>query len=125
MKKILFVALMTLVMGVFAGCKSGINGSDWYRTHQLNIDYNKCTVNGTKYDNTVEKCWAWTATSRTAGRKAEVTQYLWCTEFVLVATCETFLYECYQASVVTEYAYIEHPSSKDPDACEANNNDLY
>lgn len=125
MKKFLFVAFMTLVMGMFVGCKSGISSSDWYRNHELKIDYDKCTVNGVKYDNTTEKCWAWTATSTTAGRKAEVTHYLWCTEFELVATCETFLYESYKASVVTEYAYIEHPASKGPDACEANNGNLY
>jgi len=121
MKKFLYVALMALVMGMFVGCKSAIGGSDYYRDHDLKIDYNNCTVNGTKYDNTTEKCWVWTLTQKKSGAEAKVDHYLWGTQFALVAACETVMYESYKASIVASYAFIEAPAYKNEKDCDNNN----
>lgn len=121
MKKFMYVAIMALMV-VFAGCKSGYNGSDYYRDHEVVIDYNKCTVNGTKYDNTTECCWIWTLTEKTNGTKIELAYYVWATEFELVASCEMEMYECSRSGRVAEYAYIKATAEKTEEACEAANN---
>lgn len=123
MKKFLYVALLAIVTFAFSACKSGINGSDYYSDgRQVKIDYEKCTVNGVKYDDTKDKCWMWTLTEKTGGAKVELNYYVWCTEFELVASCENEMYECSRSGRIASYAYIEATSRKTADACEQGNN---
>jgi hypothetical protein len=123
MKKFLYVALMAIVTFAFSACKSNFNGSDYYTDgRQVVVDYNKCTVNGVKYDNTTEKCWMWTLKEKTGGAAISLDYYVWCTEFVLAVTCETEMYECSRSGRIAEYAYIQAPSYKSADACEQANN---
>jgi len=122
MKKFMYVAIMALMV-VFAGCKSGYNGSDYYIDgRQVVIDYEKGTVNGVKYDDTNECCWMWTLTEKTGGVKVEAFYYVWGTEFEIVAVCETHMYECSRSGRVAEYAYIKATAEKTEDECEAANN---
>lgn len=118
MKKFIYVAIMALVMGMFAGCKSGINGSEYYSAGKtLDINEEKGTVNGYKYDNTVEKCWMWTLKEVTNGTTLTFDYYVWCTEFFLVAECESEMYECSRTGIVASYAYIETPARKTENDC--------
>lgn len=125
MKKFFFVAIMALTLGMFSGCNGSFNTSeDYISGKELKIDYDKCTVNGVKYDNTVEKCWAWTMTTKTNGAKMEFTYYLWGTKFELMAVCETAMYEASRSGIIASYAFVEAAKSKQSaEACEnANNN---
>lgn len=123
MKKFIYVAIMALVMGMFAGCKSGINGSDYYAGGRtLDINPEKSTVNGYKYDNVKEKCWMWTLTEKTQGTTLTFDYYVWCTEFELVASCETEMYECSRSGREASYAYIQTPARDTEEKCERGNN---
>ena len=122
MKKFIYVAIMALVMGMFAGCKSGINGSDYYAGGKtVDINYEKSTVNGYKYDNTTAKCWMWTMKETTQGTTITHDYYVWCTEFELVAACEEEMYACSRTGIVASYAYIQTPARNTEEACERGN----
>ena len=123
MKKFIYVAIMAVVMGMFVGCKSNANGSDYYQDGKVVVvDEAKGTVNGVKYDNTTEKCWMWTLTEKAQGTEIKLDYYVWATEFQLVASCEMEMFECSRSGRVASYAYIQWPSLKTADACENANN---
>ena len=119
MKKFFYLAVIALAT-VFASC-AGEGSSDYYKNHKLNIDWDKCEVNGHKYDNETEKCWKVTTTATVMGVTATADSYAWSTEFVLVAAEETAM-----ASTVvgkSKYSYVEAPAYKDSDSCLANNDE--
>lgn len=123
MKKFIYVAILA-VMVVFAGCKSGANGSDYYKGgNKVLIDAETGKVNGVKYDNTEPKCWMWTLTEKSQGTTITFDYYVWATEFELVASCETVLYETARNGGTASYAYIHIPGRKTEYDCDlANNN---
>ena len=123
MKKFIYIAILA-VMVVFAGCKSGANGSDYYKGgNKVLIDQENGKVNGVKYDNTTKKCWMWTLTEKSQGTTVTFEYYVWATEFELVASCEWEMYEAAHSGAVASYVYIEAPSKKTEGDCElANNN---
>ena len=125
MKKFLYLAIMALTVGFFASCSAGANGSDYYKDgKEPQIDYNNATVNGKKYDNQKEKCWCWTMKATVLGVTSSEEEYLWGTEFDLVAACETAMYAFAQTNTVinakASYTYINAPYY-DSESCLENN----
>lgn len=118
MKKFIYVAVMALVTVAFTACKSGYNGSEYYKDgKEVVVDYDKCTINGVKYDDQTEKCWMWTLKEKSSGTTLSFDYYVWCTQFELVLTCEHEMYACSKSGRVAEYAFIESPSHKDANSC--------
>lgn len=122
MKKFLYLAIMALTVGFFASCKSGANGSDYYKDgKEPQIDYDKATVNGKKYDNQNAKCWCWTMKVTVAGVTSSTEEYLWGTQFDLVVACETAMYAYAQANVLVNakasYTYVQEPLYTDSESC--------
>ena len=117
MKKFFYLAVIALAT-VFASC-AGEGTSDYYKNHKLNIDWDKCEVNGHKYDNEKEQCWKVESKSTVLGATVTTETYEWETEFVLVASWETAM-----AGVAgvgkSSYSYIA-TTDKDSDACLAHN----
>lgn len=124
MKKFLYVAVMAVVTLAFTACKSNLGTSaDYAEGKTVVINEEKGTVNGVKYDNTKEMCWAWTINEKTNGAEVKLTYYVWATEFHLVATCEMEMYECSRSGRIASYAYIQAPKSlQSESACENANN---
>ena len=126
MKKFLYLAIMALTVGFFASCSAGSNGSDYYKDgKEPQIDFNNATVNGKKYDNQKEKCWCWTMKQTVMGITTSSEEYLWGTEFDLVAACETAMYAYAQANTVinakASYTYIHAALYLDSEECLENN----
>lgn len=126
MKKFLYLAIMALTVGFFASCSAGANGSDYYKDgKEPQIDFNNATVNGKKYDNQKEKCWCWTMKQTVMGITTSSEEYLWGTEFDLVAACETAMYAYAQANTVinakASYTYIHAALYLDSEECLENN----
>ena len=123
MKKLLYVAIMALTVGLMASCAGKSGGSDYYKGGKTpDIDVNKSTVNGVKYDNETEKCWKYTIKTTTLGITVSSDTYEWATEFVMVAANEEAMYLVAQSGVSkASYSYVEAPSYKDSEACLENN----
>ena len=123
MKKFFYLAVVALAT-VFASC-SGNGSSDYYKNgKEPEIDFDKATVNGVKYDNETEKCWVYTIETTTLGIKASADTYTWGTEFALVASNEEAMYLVAKAGVSkAKYSYREAPAYKNSDDCLANNDD--
>ncbi len=123
MKKLLYVAMMALTVGLMASCAGKSGGSDYYKDGKTpDINVNESTVNGVKYDNTNEKCWKYTVNTTTMGITVGVDEYTWGTEFVMIAACEEAMYLVAQSGVSkATYSYVEAPAYKDSEACLANN----
>ena len=123
MKKLFYVAAVALTM-IFASC-SGSGSSDYYKNgKEPEIDFEKATVNGVKYDDETEKCWVYTIETVTLGIKASADTYTWGTEFSLVAANEEAMYAWAKAGVgKAKYSYREAPAYKTSDECLANNDD--
>lgn len=124
MKKLLYVAMMALTVGLMASCAGKSGGSDYYKNGKTpDIDVNKSTVNSVKYDNETEKCWKYTIKTTTLGITVSSDTYEWATEFVMVAANEEAMYLVAQSGVSkASYTYVEAPAYKDSEAC-LNNND--
>lgn len=125
MKKFLYLAIMALTVGFFASCSAGGNSSDYYKNgKEPQIDYDKATVNGKKYDNETWKCWCWTMTTTVLGETTSAEEYLWGTEFDLVAVCEAEMYAFSLANKILDakasYTYIQTPD-QDPEECHKHN----
>lgn len=121
MKKFLYLAIMALTVGFFASCSAGSNSSDYYKNGKKpQIDYDKATVNGKKYDNKTWKCWCWTKTATDRDQTISTKNYLWGTEFDLVAFCEAEMYAFSLANKILDakasYTYIQ-TSDQDSEAC--------
>jgi len=106
----------------FFGC------SDYYKDgREPQIDYDKATVNGKKYDNQKEKCWCWTMKQTDMGVTTSTEEYRWETEFELVAACETAMYTFAQVyadlNAKASYTYINAPYYDSEECLE--NNDKY
>jgi len=123
MKKLLYVAIMALTVGLMASCAGKSGSSDYYKNGKTpDINVNENTVNGVKYDNTNEKCWKFTINTTTMGITVGADEYTWATEFVMVAACEESMYLIAQSGVSkASYSYVEAPSYKDSEACLENN----
>ena len=125
MKKFLYLAIMALTVGFFASCSAGSNSSDYYKNgKEPQIDYDKATVNGKKYDNKTWKCWCWTMTTTVLDKTTSAEEYLWGTEFDLVAVCEAEMYAFSLANKILDakasYTYIQTPD-QDPEECHKHN----
>ena len=121
MKKFLYLAIMALTVGFFASCSAGGNSSDYYKNGKKpQIDYDKATVNGKKYDNKTWKCWCWTMTATDRDQTTSTQKYLWGTQFDLVAVCEAEMYAFSLAHKILDakasYTYIQ-TSDQDSEAC--------
>ena len=122
MKKFFYLAVIALAT-VFASC-SGNGSSDYYKNgKEPEIDFDKATVNGVKYDAETEKCWVYTIETVTLGIKASADTYTWGTEFALVAANEETMYLAAKTGVKAKYSYREAPAYKTSDECLANNDD--
>ncbi|MBO5618541.1 MAG: hypothetical protein J5902_00990 [Paludibacteraceae bacterium] len=80
MKKFLYLAMMALTLGFFAGCTGASVGK------QPVIDENAGTVNGKAYDTETYKCWefTWEYTEKATGEAdahESGVDYFWMTEF--------------------------------------------
>lgn len=119
MKKLLYVAMMALTVGLMASCAAKSGSSDFYKNgKEPEIDLEKATVNGVKYDDETNKCWKYTVSTTVAGITGTADTYTWGTEFVMVAACEYAMYTAAQAPLTkAKYSYAEVPG-KDQDACE-------
>ena len=122
MKKFLYLAIMALTVGFFASCSAGGNGSEYYKDGKTpQIDSDKATVNGKKYDNKTEKCWNWTMQSTIAGNTTSENHYIWGTEFDLVSTCEEAMYTFALANnfvnAKATYKYVQEPLYTDSESC--------
>ena len=96
---------------------------DYINGKELKIDYDKSTVNGFKFDNTVRKCWAWTMTTVTNDAQIMITYYLWGTMFELMVTCESAMYEASRSGIIASYTFVEAAKFKQSDdTCENSNN---
>lgn len=125
MKKFFYVALMALTVGFFASCgnNNGMGTSDFYKGgKEVEINYNEGTVNGTKYNNTDDKCWKVTATQKLIVT-VTVDEYVWGTEFDAVAFGEALMWTYAQTGIKASYKYAPAPSFKDSEACLENNDD--
>lgn len=81
MKKLLFSAVMALVLGCFISCTPRVSTGQEPQKDEANS-----TVNGKFYDNTVYKCWkfTWETTEKATGEPDERNSgvyYWWLTEF--------------------------------------------
>ena len=65
-----------------------LTGSEYYKTHELQVDFDNATVNGVHYDDETNKCWKVTITRTVMGFSADEVEYMYCTEFVLKYSCE-------------------------------------
>ncbi len=94
--------------------------SDRYKDGSVpEIDENAGTVNGKKYDNTTFKCWVVNSTVAYFGITSPVVDYVWNTEFGVVATFES------TAAIVAAYGgmnYSYKPTTdKDNESCLSHN----
>lgn len=134
MKKLLYVALMALTVGLMASCAGKSGGSDYYKDGKTPvIDEKNCTVNGTKYDNEKEKCWK--VIVKGTGRfdfgfamvdlKQDQSEegYVWGTQFEMVAGCETLMYTAAKTGTKASYSFSEASAYKDSESCLKNNNE--
>ena len=119
MKKFFYVAVMA-VAAFMVSCSGG-NGSDYYKNHELQIDWEKGTVNGKAYNTETEKCWKTSIKTTYLGITGTADEYTWGTEFALVAGCETAMATSCAAGIKSSYSYAEAPSFKDSESCLANN----
>lgn len=115
MKKILYVALMAVIVAFMSGCHQS---SGYYKVNKLKIDTEKHTVNGKKYDFETEKCWKVTIIetipSGQGGRKNQMHtrsttkyEFIWGTEFDMVIQCEQEMLETCQIALKAKYRYEE------------------
>ena len=120
MKKFIYVAVMAIAV-VFASCKSESNSSEYYKNHELQIDINAGTVNGVVYDNTTDKCWKTTITTKTFGISSTVVDYEWGTQFSVVAGCETAMAAVYAVKAIgnskATYTCVEAPEYDTYEKC--------
>ena len=79
MKKVLYVAIMALTLGMFAGCTGATAGKVPV------IDEQNATVNGQKFDNETYACWQfdWQTVEQDpeGSETANGTDFYWMTEF--------------------------------------------
>ena len=128
MKKFLSIALVAMTVVMMTGC--GIGSSSEYKQGDAmpKIDNSKHTVNGRHYDNDTEKCWkvSTTLTIKTSGSKTtnKETEYVWGTEFYLVAMMEMEMWGVAQSGEYgsAAYSYIVTPD-KDSESCLDHNDD--
>ncbi len=119
MKKLLYVAMMALTVGLMASCAGKQGSSDYYKNgKEPVINFDEGTVNGVKYDAETNKCWKFTVTTTTLGIAVSKDDYTWGTEWAMVAACEETMYIVAQTGVSkAKYSYVEVPG-KDQNACE-------
>ena len=98
--------------------------SDYYKDgREPEIDYEKATVNGVKYDNETNKCWKYTITTTVLGISASSEDYSWGTEFAMVCACELCMYQAAQTSVTkAKYSYVEVPNTDENKCSELSQN---
>ena len=92
MKKLLFSAVMALVLGSFISCARVSIGQE------PKLDEEKSTVDGKRYDNTEPKCWkfTWEYTEKTTGEaddRDSGVYYEWMTELMAQYEKAVWLYE--------------------------------
>lgn len=81
------------------------------------IDYDKSTINGRHYDNTTKFCWKYTIKTTTLGIIQTTTEYMWDTEFSVVATLEENMHVTAQIGFSQRsYTYVM-VTGTDEDAC--------
>lgn len=95
------------------------NGASNYYSHgrEPEIDLDKGTVNGKKYNNETERCWMYTIKVTTNGTTTTSIDYLWGTELNVVAALEESMYIVARTGISRAlYTYQDYPD-KDEDAC--------
>ena len=92
--------------------------SDRYKNGvEPQIDSEKGTVNGIKYDNTKEQCWEITTSMYILGMDVSSVSYVWGTEFIVVANVEYTLYTCAQTGFGGNCSY-KVSTINDQESCE-------
>lgn len=127
MKKLLYVAVMALTMGLFASCNGGPStGMKYAEGENPTINVVDGTVNGKAYDNTTDKCWKWTLAERIPGiGSGSETRYEWGTEFGVIAGLEQAVALANHNGIEAGYDCKEVEAS-DSEAChDLNPDDLY
>ena len=120
MKKILYVAIMALTVGLFASCAAGGSGNYKEGDEAPSIDYDKGTVNGIAYNNEDEYCWHVVATTKAGSTKVKTDYYEWDTEFGVHATYEYAAWLSAQTGI--SYTYVAAiTGDKDYDSCKSHN----
>lgn len=92
--------------------------SDYYYDGREPVfDFDKSTINGRHYDNTTKFCWKYTIKTTTLGITASTTEYMWGTEFSVVAACEESMYViAHTGDSRGSYSYVM-VTGTDEDAC--------
>ena len=110
---------MALTVGLMASCAGKSGSSDYYKNgKEPEVDFEKATVNGVKYDDETNKCWKYTVTTTTLGISASADSYTWGTEFTMVYACELTMYTAAQTGISkAKYSYVEVPGT-DQKECE-------
>lgn len=122
MKKFFAVAMMAITMMLMASCGVGSSSSYEQGDPMPKIDASKATVNGRSYDNEKECCWKVTFTYKitdgSSTTKNTDTNYVWCTEFELVALEEMAMWTAAQTGKYAScsYSYII-TTAKDYESC--------
>lgn len=95
-----------------------IGTSDYYSNGREPVfDLDDSTVNGIAFDNTTKHCWKYTTKITTLGITATTTEYMWGTEFSLVATCEENMYGIAHTGDSRGSYYYVMVTGTDEDAC--------
>ena len=131
MKKVLYAAMMALVMVFMASCNNGAGGSSQYTQggKEPAIDNEAGTVNGKAYDTKTSCCWEITehVTVSVAGitSSADETYYMWGTEFEIVSIMEESMWSVAQSGKYGSASYsYKKANASDYESCDAlNNND--
>lgn len=109
MKKFFYVALMALAVALTScGVGVGQGNSDYYKGgKEPQIDFDKATVNGIAYNNTDKHCYKFTVKTTTLGITVGADDYMWGTEFDLVAACEYTMFTVAQTGISkASYSYV-------------------
>ncbi len=122
MKKFIYIAIMAVAV-VFASCqKEEVGNSNYYKTHDIVIDWEAGTINGKAYDNTVEKCWKLDVTQSYIVT-VTVQEYCWGTELYARTVGEGIMYTYGKTGIKATYKMAAAPEFKDSESCLANNDE--
>ena len=120
MKKLFYVAIMALAV-VFSSCGVGVgNGSsERYKDgKEPVIDWDNGTVNGISYEKNEKHCYKFTVSTTTLGITASADDWIWGSEWDIVAACEETMYLVAKTGVSkASYSYIIEVGA-DQERCE-------
>lgn len=120
MKKFFAMAVMALTVAFMASCGAGNSGKYTQGGPEPQIDYNAGTVNGKAYDNRTDCCWKLT-TSYYYIVNVSASEYVWGTEFAVVAAGELTMYEFAQLGYGNASYSYSVTSDQTYEACDKHN----